>query len=111
MLTNPWHERDTRRRVERLGAPVRVPPPDTQEDLMQKSGVTAGQAAGGSPDVRWLLDGDAFDARLYLAGDQLPVGAEVFPGREDNDDLLWIERHRAVIAGDSLVDFGRAASQ
>jgi len=54
VLTNPWHERDTRTRVERLGAPVRVPPPDTQEDLMQKSGVTAGQAAGGSPDVEGL---------------------------------------------------------
>ena len=28
VLTAPWHERDTRNLVERLGAPVFVPPPD-----------------------------------------------------------------------------------
>ena len=36
-----------------------------------------------------------------------PVEVEAFPGREHNDLVLWIERHRAVIAGDTLVDFGR----
>jgi hypothetical protein len=45
VLTAPWHERDTQSLVERLGAPVYLPPPDTQEDLMQKFGVTAEQAA------------------------------------------------------------------
>lgn len=27
-------------------------------------------------------------------------------GREHNDPILWIESFRAVVAGDSLVDFG-----
>jgi hypothetical protein len=107
VLTAPWHERDTRRLVEQLGAPVFLPPPDTQEDLMQKYGVTAEQAAGGSPDVAWLLAGDTFESHLYSAGDRLPFGIEAFAGREHNDVVLWIENRRAVIAGDSLVDFGR----
>jgi glyoxylase-like metal-dependent hydrolase (beta-lactamase superfamily II) len=107
VLTAPWHERDTRSLVERLGAVVFVPPPDTQEDLMQKYGVTAEQAAGGSPDVAWLVAGEAGEGHFYLAGDRLPVGVEAFPGREHNDLVLWIEDSRAVISGDTLVDFGK----
>jgi glyoxylase-like metal-dependent hydrolase (beta-lactamase superfamily II) len=107
VLTAPWHERDTQRLVERLGAPVFVPPPDTQEDLMQKYGATAEEAAGGSPDVAWLLAGDSGDGHLYSAGDRLPIGIEALPGREHNDLVLWIESRRAVVAGDTLVDFGR----
>jgi hypothetical protein len=38
VLTAPWHERETRSLVERLRAPVFVPPPDTQDDLVQKYG-------------------------------------------------------------------------
>jgi glyoxylase-like metal-dependent hydrolase (beta-lactamase superfamily II) len=106
VLTAPWHERDTRSLVERLGTPVFVPPPDSQEDLMQKYGVTAEQAAGGSPDVAWLLAGEMAEAHLYAAGDRLPVGVETFPEREPNDLVLWIESRRAVIAGDTLVDVG-----
>ena len=30
----------------------------------------------------------------------------MFPGREPNDLVLWIEKRRAVVAGDTLVDFG-----
>jgi glyoxylase-like metal-dependent hydrolase (beta-lactamase superfamily II) len=30
----------------------------------------------------------------------------VFPGREPNDVVLWVESRRAVIAGDTLVDVG-----
>ncbi len=107
VLTAPWHERDARSLVERLGAPVFVPPPDTQADLVQKYGVTPEQAAGGSPDVAWLLAGDSGEGHLYSAGDRLSIGIEAFPGREHNDLLLWIESRRAVVAGDSLVDFGR----
>jgi glyoxylase-like metal-dependent hydrolase (beta-lactamase superfamily II) len=106
VLTAPWHERDTRALVERLGAPVFVPPPDTQEDLVQKFGVTPEQAAGGSPDLARLLGGDG-EAHLYAAGDRLPIGIEALPGREHNDLVLWIESRRAVVAGDSLADFGR----
>jgi glyoxylase-like metal-dependent hydrolase (beta-lactamase superfamily II) len=90
VLTSPWHERDTRSLVERLDAPVFTPPPDE-----------------GSPDVAWLLDGARSDAHLYSAGDRLPVGVEAFPGRLPNDVVLWIESRRAVIAGDTLVDFGQ----
>ncbi len=89
VLTSPWHERDTRSLVQRLDAPVFTPPPD--ED---------------SPDVAWLLGGASSDAHLYSAGDRLPVGVEALPGRLPNDVVLWIESRRAVIAGDTLVDFG-----
>jgi len=105
VLTAPWHERDTQSLVTRLGAPVFTPPADTQQDLMDKYGVTAEQAAGGSPDLAWLREGE-FEAHFYRAGTTLPFGAEVFPGREHNDLVLWIESRNAVIAGDSLADFG-----
>jgi glyoxylase-like metal-dependent hydrolase (beta-lactamase superfamily II) len=76
--------------VERLEVPVFTPPPDK-----------------GSPDLAWLLAGASSDVHLYSAGDRLPVGVVVFPGRLPNDVVLWIESRRAVIAGDTLVDFGR----
>jgi glyoxylase-like metal-dependent hydrolase (beta-lactamase superfamily II) len=107
VLTAPWHERETRSLVERLRAPVFVPPPDTQDDLVRKHGVTPEQAAGGSPDIAWLLAGDSGEAHWYAAGDRLPIGIEAFPGRERNDLVLWIESRRAVVAGDALQDFGR----
>jgi glyoxylase-like metal-dependent hydrolase (beta-lactamase superfamily II) len=106
VLTAPWHERDTRSLVERLGAPVFTPPPDTQEDLMRKYGITAEQAAGGSPDLAWLRAEGGGKAHLNSAGDRLPIGVEAFPGREHNDLVLWIESVGAVISGDTLVDFG-----
>jgi glyoxylase-like metal-dependent hydrolase (beta-lactamase superfamily II) len=90
VLTSPWHERDTRSLVERLDAPVFTPPPDE-----------------GSPDVAWLLGETRSDAYLYSAGDRLPVGVAAFPGRLPNDVVLWIESSRAVIAGDTFVDFGQ----
>ena len=49
VLTAPWHERDTQSLVERLGLPVYVPPPDSEDDLMQKFGITREQAAGCPP--------------------------------------------------------------
>jgi glyoxylase-like metal-dependent hydrolase (beta-lactamase superfamily II) len=105
--TAPWHERDTRSLVERLGVPVFAPHPETEDDLIQKYGVTREEAAGGSPDLRWLLSGDRGEAHLYSAGDRLSVGIEAFAGREPNDMVLWIEERRAVVAGDTLVDFGQ----
>ena len=106
VLTAPWHERDTRSLVERLGLPVYTPPPGTGADLMRKYGITAEQAGEGSPDLRWLLGGDVGEAHLYGPGDRLPVGVEAFPGREQNDLVLWVESRRAVVSGDTLVDFG-----
>ena len=31
----------------------------------------------------------------------------MFRGHKPNDTVLWVERQRAVISGDTLVDFGR----
>jgi hypothetical protein len=107
VLTCPWHERDTRSLVERFSWPLFAPPPDSQEDLMRKYGVTAEQAAGGSPDLAWLRPGDTGEAHLYAAGDLLPGGVAAFPGWEHNEVVLWIENRRAVVVGDALVDFGQ----
>jgi glyoxylase-like metal-dependent hydrolase (beta-lactamase superfamily II) len=90
VLTCPWHERDTRSLAERLGAPVFTPTPDE-----------------GSPDLAWLLGAGGSDAYLFSAGDRLPVGVEALPGRLANDLVLWIDSRRAVIAGDTLADFGQ----
>jgi glyoxylase-like metal-dependent hydrolase (beta-lactamase superfamily II) len=90
VLTCPWHERDAHSLVERLGVPVFVPPPDE-----------------GSPDVAWLQVGGSGEGHLFSAGERLPVGVEAFPGRLPNDVVLWVESRGAVIAGDTLVDFGQ----
>ena len=92
VLTAPWHERETRGLVERLGVPVYTPLPDSAEYLMETYDLTAEQVGEGSPDV---------------AGDRLDVGLDTFPGQKPNDIVLWVENHRAVVSGDTLVDFGR----
>jgi len=107
VLTAPWHERDAERLVERLGVPVYTPLPDTAQFLMDTYGITAEQAGDGSPDVVWLLREKKGEARPYSSGDRLPFGADVFPGHKANDIVLWVESQRAVISGDTLVDFGR----
>lgn len=108
VLTAPWHERDTQSLVERLGAQVYAPPPDTAEDLVQKFGITLAEAAGGSPDLAWLPAAGNSKGHFYLAGDPMPAGIEAFAGREHNDLVLWIPSVNAVLPGDTLVDFGRA---
>ena len=106
MLTAPWHERDAESLVERLGVPVYTPLPDSAQDLMDIYGITAEQAGDGSPDVVWLLRENKGEARPYAPGERLPFGADVFPGHKPNDTVLWVESQRAVISGDTLVDFG-----
>jgi glyoxylase-like metal-dependent hydrolase (beta-lactamase superfamily II) len=106
VLTAPWHERDAQTLVERLDASLFSPPPDTAQDLIDKYGITAEQAGDGSPDLEWLRGGGG-TVHWYGGGDRLPAGVEAYSGREDNDLVLWIERSRAVVAGDSLADFGR----
>jgi glyoxylase-like metal-dependent hydrolase (beta-lactamase superfamily II) len=107
VLTCPWHERDTQGLVERLGAPVFTPAPETREDLMEKFGRTAEEIPHGSPDLAWLKASESLEKQWISAGDRLPVGVEVFPGKDPKDVVLWIEHQRVVIAGDSLVDFGQ----
>lgn len=106
VLTAPWHERDTQTLVERYGLRVYTPLPDTAEQLMEQFGLTAEQAGEGSPDLRWLLSENAGKAHPYTAGDRLPFGVEAFPGHKHNDLVLWVEGHRAIVAGDTFVDFG-----
>jgi glyoxylase-like metal-dependent hydrolase (beta-lactamase superfamily II) len=90
VLTSPWHERDTRGLVERLGVSVFTPAPDE-----------------GSPDIAWLVGDASNDVHLFSAGERLPVGIEALAGRLPNDLVLWLGNRRAVIAGDTLVDFGQ----
>ena len=92
VLTCPWHERDARSLVERLGAPVFVPPPDE-----------------GNSDVEWLrddLERLEREGQVFSAGDRLPVGVEAFPGKETNDLVLWVESRRALVVGDTLIERG-----
>jgi glyoxylase-like metal-dependent hydrolase (beta-lactamase superfamily II) len=107
VLTNPWHERDTRSLVDRLGTPVHTPRPESAQDLMDKYGITAEQAGDGSPDLRWLLTGEAGEAHWYSPDEGAPAGIEAFAGREPQDLVLWIEDYGTVICGDSFVDFGQ----
>jgi glyoxylase-like metal-dependent hydrolase (beta-lactamase superfamily II) len=105
VLTAPWHERDARTLVDRLDATLFSPLPDTAQDLIDKFGITADQAGSGSPDLRWVRNG-GHSAQWYGAGDRLPAGVDAYGGREHNDLVLWVEGSRAIVAGDSLVDFG-----
>jgi glyoxylase-like metal-dependent hydrolase (beta-lactamase superfamily II) len=83
VLTSPWHRRDAVALSEQLVATIYVPPPDPP-------------------------DPDPVPGRVYRAGDRLEIGVEAFPGREEPNDLvLWVESHRALVAGDTLVDRGR----
>ena len=72
----------------------------------QKYGITAEQAGDGSPDLAWLVR-EGKGARPYSPGDGEPTGIRAFSGREPQDMVLWIESHRTVVSGDSLVDFGQ----
>ena len=83
---------------------VYAPRPDTAEDLLRMFDFTAPEGWV-SDDVRWLVDGEG-EAHWYSAGDRLPVGVQAFPGHKRNDMVLWVESHRAVVAGDTLADFG-----
>jgi glyoxylase-like metal-dependent hydrolase (beta-lactamase superfamily II) len=93
VLTCPWHERDARSLVEQLGAPVFLPPPDE-----------------GNNDVEWLrddLERLEKEGQVFSAGDRLPVGVSAFPGKDENDLVLWVESSRALAVGDTLIDRGR----
>jgi glyoxylase-like metal-dependent hydrolase (beta-lactamase superfamily II) len=99
------HAREARALLERLDAALFAPPPDTAQDLVGKFGITIEQAGDGSPDLKWLRDGGG-TVHWYGPGDLLPAGIKAHAGREQNDLVLWVEGFRAVVAGDSLADFG-----
>ena len=54
----------------------------------------------------YAIDDGARDGTVFREGDRLPVGVEAFPGMEPNDLVLWVESHRALVAGDTLQDRG-----
>jgi glyoxylase-like metal-dependent hydrolase (beta-lactamase superfamily II) len=80
VLTCSWHVRDAPALAERFGWPIHVPP------------------RGDAPDP---VSGEVFEA-----GDRLSVGVKAVLGMEPNDLLLWVESHRALVAGDTLLDRG-----
>ena len=81
VLTCPWHARDTANLADRIDATIYVPPAD---------------------------DGDVspVEGTVYAAGDDIGLGIEVIRGLEDGDLVLWIPKHGAVVAGDTLIDRG-----
>ena len=82
VLTCPWHRRDAQPLAEQHGWPIHVPPPDPP-------------------------DPDPVEGQVFVAGQRLPVGIEAILGMEPNDLLLWVGGHRALVAGDTLVDRGQ----
>ena len=81
VLTCPFHRRDAIEVADRLGVEIYVPPPDP-------------------------ADPDPVPGRVFGAGDRLPIGVHAYPGREPNDLVLWVERARALVPGDTLIDRG-----
>jgi glyoxylase-like metal-dependent hydrolase (beta-lactamase superfamily II) len=82
VLTNWWHQRDAPALAKQFDAQVFAPPPDEDRDMPMAT-------------------------QQFQAGERLPFGAEVFEGREPPlDVLLWIDSHRAVAIGDTLIDRG-----
>jgi len=79
VLTCTWHSRDAVALAERLGAPIHVPPPDP-------------------------LGSEPVPGEVFEAGDTVPVGVRVFPGRDRSDLVLWIESRGALVPGDTLID-------
>lgn len=77
VLTCPWHRRD----APELGLPIHVPPPDPP-------------------------DPDPVRGEVFRGGETLPFGIRSFEAFEPNDLVLYVERRRAVVAGDTFIDLG-----
>jgi hypothetical protein len=101
LLTAPYHERDARA----LGLPIHTPPADTWQDWVEKFGIDAEKVRGmESEDLAWLRAGEG-DGHFHGPGDW-PFGIHAYPGREDNDLILWLPAVGALVCGDTLSDFG-----
>jgi hypothetical protein len=102
VLTAPYHERDARR----LGVPVHTPPADTWQDWVEKFGVDPDQVRGmESDDLAWLRAGQG-EGHFHGPG-PWPFGIDAYAGREDNDLVLWLPSHNAIVTGDSLSGLDR----
>jgi hypothetical protein len=101
VLTAPYHERDARA----LGLPVHTPPADTWEDWVEKFGVDPERVRGlESEDLAWLRAGEG-EGHFHAPG-AWPFGIHAYPGREDNDLVLWLPSINVLVSGDSLSDRG-----
>jgi glyoxylase-like metal-dependent hydrolase (beta-lactamase superfamily II) len=81
--------------------------PDTVDDLVATFGVSREEYADSvSSDLRWLLHEPGEKFRAISADEPPPFGVEAFAGRTRNDLVFWVEGAGAVIAGDSLADWG-----
>jgi hypothetical protein len=101
VLTAPYHERSARQ----LGLPIHTPPADTWEDWVAKFGVDPEQVRGmESDDLAWLRAGEG-EGHFHGPG-AWPFGITAYPGREDNDVILWLPPIGAIVTGDSLSNFG-----
>jgi glyoxylase-like metal-dependent hydrolase (beta-lactamase superfamily II) len=81
VVTCGWHRRDSDALAARLGAELFVPVPDAEHP-------------------------DPGTGTIYRDGDPIMPGVKALPGMEASDMLLWDERHRALIAGDTMIDRG-----
>ncbi|MES1246807.1 MAG: MBL fold metallo-hydrolase [Actinomycetota bacterium] len=100
VLTAPYHERDARS----LGLPVHTPPADTWQDWVEKFKVDPDRVRGmESDDLAWLRAGEG-EGHFHGPGDW-PFGIRAYPGREDNDLVLWLPALNVLVSGDSLSDF------
>jgi hypothetical protein len=105
VLTAPYHERDART----LGLPVHTPPADTWEDWVAKFGIDPDKVRGmESEDLAWLRAGEG-EGHFHGPG-EWPFGLRAYAGREDNDVVLWVPAVNALVAGDTLSDFGDGLS-
>ena len=108
VLTAPWHERDCGGLVERLGVPVYTPLPDSAQYLMDMYGLTAEQAGDGSPDVVWLLAREQGRGAPVRVRRPAAVRRRRVPRAQARTTSCSGSRaQRAVISGDTLVDFGQ----
>ena len=82
VLTCPWHRRDAQALAEKHGWPIHVPPPDPP-------------------------DPDPVEGRCSRQASGSPSGSRRSSGWSRNDLLLWVGGHRALVAGDTLVDRGQ----
>jgi glyoxylase-like metal-dependent hydrolase (beta-lactamase superfamily II) len=58
-----------------------------------------------SEDLAWLRAGEG-EGHFHGPG-EWPFGIHAYPGREDNDLILWVPGINALVTGDSLSDFGK----
>jgi hypothetical protein len=101
VLTAPYHERDARG----LGLPIHTPPADTWQDWVEKFGIDPDSVRGmESEDLAWLRAGEG-EGSFHGPG-EWPFGITAYAGREDNDLVFWLPSINAIVAGDSLSDFG-----